>query len=118
MEPQEWLKRLYARDEAGRDDRASSTMWPHRAETRDRWSKTCTASIRPSSRPTSKAGFVLEESSDLLRNPADDHTLLVFDEKIRGKTDRFMYQLPEAAMTKDAEDAAPREFAEAAPIWF
>lgn len=39
-----------------------------------------------------KAGFVLEESSDLLRNPADDHLLLVFDEKIRGKTDRFMFR--------------------------
>ena len=39
-----------------------------------------------------KAGFVLEESSDLLRNPADDHSLLVFDEKIRGKTDRFMFR--------------------------
>jgi predicted methyltransferase len=39
-----------------------------------------------------RAGFVLEESSDILRNPADDHSLLVFDEKIRGKTDRFMYR--------------------------
>ena len=39
-----------------------------------------------------KAGFVLEESSDLLRNPDDDHSLLVFDEKIRGKTDRFMFR--------------------------
>jgi predicted methyltransferase len=36
------------------------------------------------------AGFVLEAQSDLLRNPADDHSLLVFDPKIRGKTDRFI----------------------------
>lgn len=35
-----------------------------------------------------RAGFVLVGSSDLLRNPADDHSLLVFDPKIRGKTDR------------------------------
>lgn len=35
-----------------------------------------------------KAGFKLDGESDLLRNPADDHSLLVFDEKIRGKTDR------------------------------
>jgi predicted methyltransferase len=35
-----------------------------------------------------RAGFVLVGSSDLLRNPADDHSLLVFDAKIRGKTDR------------------------------
>lgn len=39
-----------------------------------------------------KAGFKLEAESDLLRNPADDHSLLVFDEKIRGKTDRFVYK--------------------------
>ena len=36
------------------------------------------------------AGFKLEGESDLLKNPADDHTLLVFDDKIRGKTDRFI----------------------------
>ena len=37
-----------------------------------------------------KAGFKLEGESDLLKNPADDHTRLVFDDKIRGKTDRFI----------------------------
>jgi predicted methyltransferase len=37
-----------------------------------------------------KAGFKLEGESDLLKNLADDHTLLVFDDKIRGKTDRFI----------------------------
>jgi predicted methyltransferase len=35
-----------------------------------------------------RAGFVLVGTSDILRNPADDHSLLVFDPKIRGKTDR------------------------------
>ena len=37
-----------------------------------------------------RAGFVLEGESDLLRNPADDHSLNVFDDQIRGKTDRFV----------------------------
>lgn len=37
-----------------------------------------------------RAGFVLAGTSDMLRNPADDHSLLVFDPKIRGKTDRFV----------------------------
>jgi len=37
-----------------------------------------------------RAGFVLAGSSDVLRNPADDHSLLVFDPKIRGKTDRVI----------------------------
>jgi predicted methyltransferase len=38
------------------------------------------------------AGFVLEAQSDLLRNPADDHSKNVFDPAIRGKTDRFVYR--------------------------
>ena len=37
-----------------------------------------------------RAGFKLEGTSDLLRNPADDHSLNVFDPKIRGKTDRVI----------------------------
>ena len=36
-----------------------------------------------------RAGFAIEAESDLYRNPADDRSLLVFDPKIRGKTDRF-----------------------------
>ena len=39
-----------------------------------------------------RAGFVLAGTSDLLRNGADDHSLLVFDPKIRGKTDRFVFK--------------------------
>lgn len=36
------------------------------------------------------AGFMLDGESDMLRNAADDHTKLVFDPSIRGKTDRFV----------------------------
>ena len=39
-----------------------------------------------------RAGFVLEGESDLLKNPADDHSVNVFDEKVRGKTDRFIFK--------------------------
>ena len=35
------------------------------------------------------AGFKLVEDSDALANPADDHTLKVFDPTVRGKTDRM-----------------------------
>ena len=35
-----------------------------------------------------RAGFVFDGESTLLRNPADDHTKLVFDPAIRGHTDR------------------------------
>lgn len=36
------------------------------------------------------AGFVLDGESDLLRMPADDHSLLVFKPEVRGKTDRVV----------------------------
>jgi len=35
-------------------------------------------------------GFRLEAKSDVLRNPADDHTLKVFDPAIRGHTDQML----------------------------
>ena len=38
------------------------------------------------------AGFKLEAESDILKNPADTHTLKVFDPAIRGKTDQFVFK--------------------------
>jgi predicted methyltransferase len=38
------------------------------------------------------AGFTLEAQSDVLANPADDHKLRIFDPKIRGKTDKFVFK--------------------------
>lgn len=38
-----------------------------------------------------KAGFEFVGESDVLRSEEDDHTLHVFDEAIRGKTDRFVH---------------------------
>ena len=37
-------------------------------------------------------GFVFDGESDVLRNPADDHTRAVFDKAIRGHTDQFVYR--------------------------
>jgi len=36
------------------------------------------------------AGFVFDSESSILRNPEDDRTILVFDESIRRRTDRFV----------------------------
>jgi predicted methyltransferase len=43
------------------------------------------------------AGFVVEGDSDLLANPADDHTQGVFSEGLRGQTDRFVLKLRKPA---------------------
>ena len=39
-----------------------------------------------------RAGFVFAGESNVLRNPEDDHTKLVFDPSIRGHTDRVAYR--------------------------
>jgi predicted methyltransferase len=44
-----------------------------------------------------KAGFVLDSEAKLLANPADDHTLKIFDPSIKGKTDRFMLRFKKPA---------------------
>jgi len=36
------------------------------------------------------AGFKLDGESKVLANPEDDHTKMVFDKSIRGKTDQFL----------------------------
>ena len=36
-------------------------------------------------------GFVLDDTYEGLRNPDDDRAVLVFDPKVRGKTDRFVH---------------------------
>jgi predicted methyltransferase len=36
------------------------------------------------------AGFVLDAESGVLANPADDHTKMVLDPAILGKTDQFL----------------------------
>jgi predicted methyltransferase len=39
------------------------------------------------------AGFSLDGTSDVLRNPGDDRTAMIFGPDIRGKTDRFVLRL-------------------------
>jgi len=44
-----------------------------------------------------KAGFMLDGESDVLAHPDDDHTVLVFDDAIRGKTDQFLFRFRKTA---------------------
>ena len=43
-------------------------------------------------REVEAAGFKFDGESDVLRNPADDHSKPVFDPAIRGHTDQFVYK--------------------------
>lgn len=44
-----------------------------------------------------KAGFVFDGESRALAHPDDDHTRLVFDDAVRGKTDQFIYRFRKPA---------------------
>ena len=92
MEPQVWLKRLYDAMKPGAVIGIIDHVAAPGGDTRQVVEKLHRIDPAVVKADFEKAGFVLEESSDLLRNPADDHSLLVFDEKIRGKTDRFMFR--------------------------
>jgi predicted methyltransferase len=87
-----WLKRLYAAMKPGGTVGVVDHVANANADTRatvDRLHRIDPDVIKADFK---RAGFVLTGTSDLLRNPADDHTLLVFDPKIRGKTDRVVYK--------------------------
>jgi predicted methyltransferase len=43
-------------------------------------------------RDFAQAGFVFDAESKVLAHPDDDHTKLVFDDAIRGRTDQFVYR--------------------------
>jgi len=48
-------------------------------------------------REAEAAGFVLDGESEVLRNPADDHTVRVFEGDIRGHTDQFVLRFRKPA---------------------
>ena len=92
MEPDAWLKTLYAAMKPGAVVGIIDHVASPGGDTREVVEKLHRIDPAVVRADFERAGFVLEAESPLLRNPADDHSLLVFDEKIRGKTDRFIFK--------------------------
>jgi predicted methyltransferase len=89
IEPRQWLKALYAAVKPG----GVVGLIDHAANAGDtRATANALHRIDPNTAKADfqSAGFVFVKSSDLLKNSADDHTLKVFDPKVRGNTDRFI----------------------------
>lgn len=89
MDPDQWLKTIYAAMKPG----AVVGVIDHVAnpgDTRATVEKLHRIDPEVIKADFKRAGFRLEATSDLLRNSADDHSLNVFDPKIRGKTDRVI----------------------------
>jgi len=97
MDPDMWLKALYAAMKPGAVvgiiDHVASPNDDTRA-TVEKYHRIDPAVVKADFQ---RAGFVFEAESDMLRNPADDHTLNVFDAAIRGKTDRFVFRFRKPA---------------------
>ena len=92
MDPDAWLKRIYDAMKPG----AVVGIVDHAAnpgeDTREVVEKLHRIDPAVVRADFERAGFVLEGESQILRNPADDRSLNVFDDKIRGKTDRFIFK--------------------------
>lgn len=92
QDPNAWLKRLYAAMKPGGVVGVVDHVANANDDTRATVDKLHRIDPNVIKADFKRAGFVLAGSSDVLRNPADDHSLLVFDPKIRGKTDRVVYK--------------------------
>jgi predicted methyltransferase len=92
MDPDKWLKTFYAALKPG----AIVGIVDHAAnaggDTRAVVDKLHRIDPKVVEADFKRAGFVVVAGSDMYRNPADDRTLLVFDPKVRGKTDRFVFK--------------------------
>jgi predicted methyltransferase len=97
MEPDAWLQKLYAAMKPGAVVGIVDHVAAPGGDTRAVVEKLHRIDPAVIKADFQRAGFVLEAESDLLRNPADDHSLLVFDEKIRGKTDRAVLKFRKPA---------------------
>ena len=91
MEPRAWLSAIYAAMKPGGIVGVVDHIGPP-GDTRAIVEKLHRIDPAVVKADFERAGFVLDRESDILRNPADDHSLLVFDPAIRGKTDRFVYR--------------------------
>ena len=92
MEPDIWLQRLYAAAKPGAIVGIIDHIATPGGDTRAVVEKVHRIDPAVVKADFLRAGFVVEGESDLLKNPADDHSLNVFDDKIRGRTDRFIYK--------------------------
>jgi predicted methyltransferase len=97
MEPDVWLRALFAAMKPGATlgiiDHVATPGGDTRAVV-EKLHRIDPAVIRAD---FERAGFVFDGESDILRNPADDHTLNVFDAGIRGKTDRAFFRFEKPA---------------------
>ena len=96
MDPDAWLKTLYAAMKPGGTVGIVDHVANPNVDTRATVERLHRIDPEVLKADFKRAGFQLVDSSDMLRNPADDHNLKVFDPNIRGKTDRVVFKFRKA----------------------
>lgn len=92
MDPDAWLKTIYAAMKPGAVVGIIDHVALPNADTRGTVSKLHRIDPEIVKADFQRAGFELIGVRNFLRNPADDYSVTVFDPKVRGKTDRFVYR--------------------------
>ena len=92
MEPDPWLKRIHAAMKPGATLGIIDHVALPNSDTRGTVLKVHRIDPEVLKADFQRAGFELVGVRNFLRNPADDHSLIVFDPKVRGKTDRVVYR--------------------------
>lgn len=92
MDPNAFLKRVYAAMKPGAVIGVIDHIANANSDTRATVEKFHRIDPNVVKADFKRAGFVFVGSSEILRNPADDHSLLVFDPKVAGRTDRFVFK--------------------------
>ena len=92
MDPDAWLKVLYAAMKPGAIVGVIDHVALPNSDVRATVQKLHRIDPEVVKADFQRAGFELIGVRNFLRNPADDHSLIVFDPKVRGKTDRFVYR--------------------------
>lgn len=92
MDPQAFLKAVYAAMKPGAVIGVIDHVASPNGDTRATVEKLHRIDPDVIEADFTRAGFQLVGTRNMLRNPEDDHSLLVFDPKIRGKTDRALFK--------------------------
>jgi len=92
MDPDAWLKTIYAAMRPGATVGIIDHVALPNGDTRGTVAKLHRIDPEIIKADFQRAGFELTGVRNFLRNPADDHALVVFDPKVRGKTDRVVYR--------------------------
>ena len=92
MDPDQWLKTIFAAMKPGATVGIIDHVALPNGDTRGTVAKLHRIDPEIIKADFQRAGFELTGVRNFLRNPADDHNLIVFDPKVRGQTDRVVYR--------------------------